>query len=232
MLGLALAMLIGAAPPAPAPSYLALGDSYTIGESVEPSERWPVRLATRLRKDGIAIGDPTIIARTGWTTDELDAALDRAHKGTSEPQDGNGGKLQPPYALVTLLIGVNNQYRSRPVEEYRTQLRALIQRAIIYAGGNPGRVILVSIPDWSATPFAAGSSRDLAQIAREIDAYNAVKREEAARSGTTFVDITPGSRKAAKRPDLVAGDGLHPSAIEYERWAKAVYEPARALLNP
>lgn len=217
--------------PVPAPGFLALGDSYTIGDSVEAGERWPEQLAGMLRKDGAALADPVIIARTGWTTDELDAALDRGHRGTSEPADGNGGKLAPPYALVTLQIGVNNQFRGRPVEDYRTQLRALIQRAIVYAGGNPGRVILVSIPDWGATPFAEGSGHDRAQVAREIDAYNAVKCEEAADAGVGFVNITPGSRAAAERPELVTGDGLHPSAIEYQRWAKAVFKPARKVLE-
>lgn len=230
MLGLALAMMIAAtADPAPAPGYLALGDSYTIGESVETKERWPEQLAAMLRQDGIPVANPVIIARTGWTTDELDAALDRAHRDQLKADDGNGGKLAPPYAMVTLLIGVNNQYRGRSVEDYRSQLGPLIQRAIIYAGGNPSRVILVSIPDWGVTPFAEG--RDRAKIAEEIDAYNAAKRAEAALAGVGFIDITPGSREAAKRPGLVAGDGLHPSAIEYQRWAKAMLEPAKVVLK-
>ncbi len=230
MLGLALAMMI-ASSPGPAPAFLALGDSYTIGESVAEGARWPEQLAAMLRKDGVAIADPVIIARNGWTTDELDAALDRAHRGTPEAADGNGGKLSPPYALVTLLIGVNDQYRGRSVEEFRAQLRPLIQRALIYAGGNPGRVIVVSIPDWGATPFAENSGRDTRQIAREIDAYNAAKREEAALAGVGFIDITPGSRQAPERPELVTADGLHPSAVEYKRWAKAVLKPAKAVLK-
>ena len=122
--------------------FLALGDSYTIGEAVPPEARWPVLLADALRAHGFPFAAPTIIAQTGWTTDELSAAIDRA-----DPQG--------PYDLVTLLIGVNNQYRGGSVAEYRTEFRALLHRAIGFAGGTAGRVVVVSIPDWSVTPFAA-----------------------------------------------------------------------------
>ena len=180
--------------------YLALGDSYTIGESVDPAERFPVQLARTLN-----LGEPQIIARTGWTTDELNAAIDEA-------------RPQGPFDLVTLLIGVNNQYRGRSADEYRTQFAALLQRAIGFAGGDPSRVIVVSIPDWGVTPFAEG--RDRAQIAREIDRFNAIKREEAARAGAKWVDITPISRR--HDPALVAADGLHPSGRQYAEWVKAI----------
>lgn len=180
--------------------YLALGDSYTIGESVDPAERFPVQLARLL-----GLREPQIVARTGWTTDELDAAIDAA-------------RPQGPFDLVTLLIGVNNQYRGRSVDEYRTQFAALLQRAIGFAGGNPANVVVVSIPDWGVTPFAQG--RDRAQIAREIDQFNAVNREEAQRAGATWVDITPISRRAD--PALVAADGLHPSGRQYAEWARAI----------
>ena len=180
--------------------YLALGDSYTIGESVEPSERFPVHLARALN-----LGQPQIIARTGWTTDELDAAIDAA-----DPQG--------PFDVVTLLIGVNNQYRGRSADEYRTQFAALLRRAIGFAGGAAGNVIVVSIPDWGVTPFAEG--RDRARIAREIDQFNAIKREEAQRAGAKWVDITPISRRAD--PSLVAADGLHPSGKQYAEWAREI----------
>jgi len=187
--------------PADIPSrYLALGDSYTIGESVAPEERFPNQLARTL-----GIGEPQIIAKTGWTTDELDAAIDAA--------DPKG-----PFDLVTLLIGVNNQYRGRSADEYRAQFIALLQRAIGFAGGDAKRVIVVSIPDWGVTPFAA--SRDRAKIAREIDQFNAINREEARRAGARYVDITPISRGAD--PALVAADGLHPSGKQYAEWAKAI----------
>jgi lysophospholipase L1-like esterase len=180
--------------------YLALGDSYTIGESVDASERFPVHLARELK-----LGEPQIIAKTGWTTDELSAAIDAA-----DPQR--------PFDLVTLLIGVNNQYRGRSADEYRTQFTALLQRAIGFAGGDASKVIVVSIPDWGVTPFAEG--RDRAKIASEIDAFNTINREEAARAGARWVDITPISRRSD--PALVAGDGLHPSGKQYAEWAKAI----------
>lgn len=197
-----------------APRVLALGDSYTIGESVAVEERWPNQLARALRAEGIALTDPEIIAKTGWTTDELNAAI-------------NAAAPKGPYDLVTLLIGVNNQYRGRDAEEYRRQFAALLQRAIGFAGGDAKNVVVVSIPDWGVTPFAEG--RDRAKIAGEIDRYNAINREETARAGARYVDITPGSRR--NDPALVAGDGLHPSAVQYGEWTKAILPEARAALR-
>lgn len=191
--------------------FLALGDSYTIGESVADSERWPVQLAKQLRKQGIAINDPQIIARTGWTTDELDAAIDAANP-------------QGPFQLVTLLIGVNNQYRGRAAEEYRVEFVGLLKRAIGFAGGVAARVIVVSIPDWGVTPFAEG--RDRAGIAREIDLFNQIAQKEAATAGAYFVDITPESRKAATDPALTAPDNLHPSGAMYTAWTELIFSVA------
>lgn len=198
-----------AAVPAP-PRYLALGDSYTIGEGVAESERWPVQLARALWGAGVNIAEPEIIARTGWTTDELDTAITaRAPRG--------------PYAVVTLLIGVNNQYRGRSADEFRAQLRALVARAIGFAGGDARRVIVVSIPDWGVTPF--NTRREPAAVAREIDAFNAVNRDEAQRAGAHWVDITDLTRAS---PRDVAGDGLHPSAAMYARWVARIAPVARA----
>lgn len=180
--------------------YLALGDSYTIGESVRPDERFPNQLAREL-----GLGEPLIIAKTGWTTDELNAAIDAA--------DPKG-----PYELVTLLIGVNNQYRGRDAEQYRGEFVALLRRAIGFAGSDPGKVIVVSIPDWGVTPFAAG--RDRAKISREIDQFNAINREETARAGARYVDITPISRR--DDPSLIAADGLHPSGKQYAVWVNEI----------
>jgi lysophospholipase L1-like esterase len=185
--------------------YLALGDSYTIGEAVPESERFPNQLARELGWPA-----PRIIAKTGWTTDELNAAIDAANP-------------QGPFDLVTLLIGVNNQYRGRDVEQYRGEFAALLRRAIGFAGGDPKKVIVVSIPDWGVTPFAEG--RDRAKVAREIDQYNAVNREEAAKAGAKYVDITPISRR--DDPSLVAEDKLHPSGKQYSEWAKAITPLAR-----
>jgi lysophospholipase L1-like esterase len=189
--------------------YLALGDSYTIGESVAPADRFPHQLAREL-----GLGDPQIIAKTGWTTDELNAAIDAANP-------------QGPFDLVTLLIGVNNQYRGRDAEQYRTEFAALLQRAITFAGGDPKNVVVVSIPDWGVTPFAEG--RDHTQIATDIDRYNAINREETARAGARYVDITPISRGGD--PALVAEDKLHPSAKQYTEWMRLILPEARAALQ-
>ncbi|HET7704664.1 MAG TPA: SGNH/GDSL hydrolase family protein [Thermoanaerobaculia bacterium] len=190
--------------------FLALGDSYTIGEAVAPDERWPALLAQRLE-----LGEPEIVARTGWTTDELSAAIDAA-------------KPQGPFDLVTLLIGVNDQYRGRNVESYRGGFTALLDRAVAFAGNDPRRVVVVSIPDWGVTPFAA--DRDRAQIAAEIDRYNGVNRDEAGRAGAHYADIGTVSREAASRPDLTASDGLHPSADLYRRWVEIILPKARLAL--
>jgi lysophospholipase L1-like esterase len=193
--------------------YLALGDSYTIGEGVPEAERWPVQLVAALGTAGVPVTAPEIIARTGWTTDELDAAI------TARAPQG-------PYALVTLLVGVNNQYRGRSVDEYRTQFRALLQRAIGFAGGDPARVIVVSIPDWGVTPF--NTRRDPATVAAQIDAYNAVNKAESAAAQVAWVDVTDLTRA---QPAAVVADGLHPSAAMYAQWAARVLPLAQAALR-
>jgi len=191
--------------------FLALGDSYTIGEGVEASGRWPSQLAARLGLDA-----PEIVAQTGWTTDELGAAMD-AHE------------FRPPYALVTLLIGVNNQYRGRDLASYRGEFTQLLQRAIELAGDKPRHVVVVSIPDWGITPFARG--RDAHAIAREIDAYNAANREIAANSHAHYADVTGISRDRGEREDMLVGDGLHPSAAMYTRWLDAILPATQAALS-
>ncbi len=196
--------------------FLALGDSYTIGESVSPEERWPELLSAALRARGAEIGEPVIIARTGWTTDELSAAIDRA--------DPRG-----PFDLVSLLIGVNNQYRGRTAEAYRPEFRALLRRAVALAGGSPERVLVLSIPDWGATPFAEG--RDRARIGTEIDAFNAASREISRELGVRYVDVTAISRRAAAEPGLVAADGLHPSGRMYAEWVEVALPEALAALG-
>jgi lysophospholipase L1-like esterase len=195
--------------------YLALGDSYTIGEDVPADQRWPVQLAQTLRRDGIAIDDPQIVAVTGWTTDELSAGMDQA-------------ELAARYDLVSLLIGVNNQYRGRSADEYRDQFRTLLLRAVSLAGKRPERVLVVSIPDWGVTPFGHNSGRDLQHIAAELDTFNEIAREEATGAGTHFINITGISRDHA---NLVAADGLHPAGAQYSLWTKAIEPAAQAALD-
>lgn len=175
-----------------------------------------MQLAALLRAEGIHLDDPLIIATTGWTTDELLSGIDRAN-------------LQGIYDLVSLLIGVNNQYRGGDSEEYRQQFAALLKRAVGFANGQPFRVIVLSIPDWSVVPFAAG--RDRAKIAVEIDQFNAINREEGERAGAHYIDVTPISRQAAADSDLIAGDGLHPSGKMYAAWATLALPVARKAIN-
>jgi lysophospholipase L1-like esterase len=213
-------LLTACAKPQPIPEnhsirYLALGDSYTSGESVDESSRWPVQLAGALRNAGFDVGDPIIIAETGWTTGDLTDAIEQ-----SDPQ--------PPFGLVTLLIGVNNQYQGRSEDEYRTQFVALLNRSIELAGGKPGHVVVLSIPDWGVTPFAQRMGASPTAVAAAIDRFNAINQAETKKAGARYVDITPVSRS---HPDLIAGDGLHPSREMYARWVESALPVAEAALG-
>jgi len=188
--------------------YLALGDSYTIGEGVEEKERFPEQLATDLSKDGFEV-HTEIIARTGWTTDELWQGI--------ESRD-----LNPPYDLVTLLVGVNNQYRGRNVDEYRLEFEQLLDNAITLAGSDPSRVLVLSIPDWGVTPYARAAGASSALISTQIDEFNGVNKELANEKGASYVDVTGISRQAAGDSSLLAEDGLHPSAIMYAKWIELI----------
>jgi lysophospholipase L1-like esterase len=183
--------------------YLALGDSYTIGESVPEMKRWPIQLVSALESEGFSFEKVQIIAKTGWTTDELMQGI------ASENPDED-------YDLVSLLIGVNNQYRGRSVDEFKVQFTSLLDLAIDFAGGNKDHVFVVSIPDWGVTPFAA--DRDGEKIAVEIDLYNSAKKDICQRYGILYIPITDISREVKSDSDLVAGDGLHPSGKMYGRW--------------
>ncbi|MDQ3004958.1 MAG: SGNH/GDSL hydrolase family protein [Chloroflexota bacterium] len=195
--------------------YLALGDSYTIGESVPENERWPNQLAGLLQADNFST-EVTIIARTGWTTDELWQGI-------------QASEIDPPYDLVSLLIGVNNQYRGLDIDEYREEFIFLLNKAIEYAGGDAKRVMVLSIPDWGVTPFA--QSRDSKKIATEINLFNSVNREESEKAGVYYVDITPGSRAAVTDSALIAADGLHPSGKMYAVWAELAYPQVLKILE-
>ncbi len=186
-------------------SYLALGDSYTIGESVDPTERWPVQLADTIERITDETIDVEIIARTGWTTGDLiDAINEKSPAG--------------PYDFVSLLIGVNNQYEGKDTAEYRNEFVDLLQTAIKLAGNNSGNVSVLSIPDYGVTPFAV--NKDPEKIAREIDAFNAINLEETLKTEASYVNVTPVSRIAADDSTLIANDGLHPSGKMYSEWVK------------
>ncbi|MCA9922136.1 MAG: SGNH/GDSL hydrolase family protein [Anaerolineales bacterium] len=195
--------------------FLALGDSYTIGESVAPNERWPNQLVTQLRSEGLAMQDEEIVARTGWTTAELAEGISAATP-------------QGPYNLVTLLIGVNNQYRGLSQDAYRDEFVTLLKTAVIFADNDPTRVIVLSIPDWGATPFAARRDRDA--IAADIDAFNAINRAESAAAGVSYINITPISRRALTDASLTAADFLHPSGKMYAEWVQQIKPAAISIL--
>ena len=188
-------------------SFLALGDSYTIGEQVPLSDSFPYQLVQLKRKDEKAVIAPEIIAKTGWTTDELLAAMEQTH-------------FLPPYDIITLLIGVNNQYRERSITEFKEQLEQLIQKARLLAHEKT-KMLMLSIPDWGITPFA--KERDAEKIAQEIDAFNEVCKAIAEKFSIPFLDITTSQRADGKEPSYIAEDGLHPSGKEYAKWAKVVF---------
>lgn len=242
----------GPLPPLRALRYLALGDSYTIGEGVAPEGRWPMQLAHALRAEGVMLGDPKIIATTGWTTDELSAALDvfddsrvAGHRpvGAASAASSSGGignrqlaaeaapTMTTAWDFVSLLIGVNNQYRGRGVDDYRGEFADLLERTIGYAGHRAGRVLVLSIPDWGVTPFAAREGRDAAQVARELDACNAAARAACEQRGVAFVDITAVSRARGDEAAMLVDDGLHPSAAMYALWTQLALPVARGLLT-
>ncbi len=197
-------------------TYLALGDSYTIGQSVNEQERFAAQAVSLLKKDSINFNAPEYIAVTGWTTRNLIDAIN-----TTPP-------TKPVYDFVTLLIGVNNQYQGRSQTEYATAFTELLNKAIQFAGNRPGRVAVLSIPDWGVTPFANG--RDRSEIAKQIDAFNAINKQITLDKAVKYIDITPSSRMAASDPSLVAGDGLHPSGKEYQKWAALLAPVIKAAL--
>lgn len=196
-------------------TYLALGDSYTIGESVDTNERFPVQLTEKLTKNGFLIDSPDIVAQTGWTTDELAAGIENSD-------------LDENYDLVTLLIGVNNQYRGRGSGEYRTQFAELLQTAIDLVGDEKN-VIVISIPDYGVTPF--GKDRNPEKIAEEIDLFNKIKLEETQKTDAHYVDITAISKKAKNDASLVASDGLHPSGEMYRLWEEEIFPVAKQIIE-
>ncbi len=185
-------------------SYLALGDSYTIGEQVRINESFPYQTIQLLRANGFSFYAPEIVAVTGFTTDELNSLIDNT-------------KLLPQYDFVSLLIGVNNQYRGRSTENFAEEFEGLLKRAITFSGNNANHVFVVSIPDWGVTPFADNSNKE--KIATEIDAFNTVCESVSKKYNTHFIDITVSQRRDGNKEEFLAGDKLHPSAKEYAKWA-------------
>lgn len=195
---------------------LALGDSYTIGEGVPAGQSWPAQLAERLRKEGLPVAKPLVIARTGWTTADLQNGIARE-------------KPEGAFDLVTLSIGVNNQYRGLSADEYRTQFGVLLATSMVFTGGRPQRLIVLSIPDWGVTPYAHNRQRD--QIAAEIDVFNHINLEETVAASVRYVDVTPVSRQAAGDSQWLAADGLHPSAKMYTVWVELLLPEVRRILD-
>lgn len=199
-------------------TYLALGDSYTIGEGLKASNRYPNQLVQKLRKSSSDDWQkPKIIAKTGWTVDELAEGINQA---AIEGQT---------FDLVTLSIGVNNQYRNRPVEEYKIEFEALLNRAIAFASNKTTHVVVLSIPDWGVTPFASSEGVDRVQIAREIDLYNEAKKEVCDAYQIQFIDITLDYRKIGGESKMVVSDNLHPSKTVQRQWAEKLFNHISAI---
>ena len=187
-------------------NYLALGDSYTIGEGVQPEERWPSLLADLLTKEEVYIKGVDIVATTGWTTGEL------RHDLTFAPPE-------PIYDICSLCIGVNNQYRGLSIRNYAVEFEALLSMAIRFAQGHVHRTCVVSIPDWGVSPFADG--KDRTSIARQIDEFNKVNKAIAGQHGAPYVDITPLTRTLTQ-DHYFTEDGLHPSVAAYRLWVEEI----------
>lgn len=196
--------------------YLALGDSYTIGESVDFKDRFPVQLVNKLKFEGHDFLMPEIIAKTGWATDELMQGIEEA-------------KPNNDFDLVTLLIGVNNQYRGRDLENYKVEFEQLLQKAIEFAGGNHQSVIVISIPDYGVTPF--GQKKGRKKVAKEIDKFNEINRQISNKYQVEYVGVTEISRKAYRRMNLIAEDGLHPSGEMYAQWVEEILPIAKQILK-
>lgn len=194
--------------------YLALGDSYTIGEGVEFHQNFPNQTARLLAQQGLSV-KPIVVAKTGWTTSELQAGI-------------AASALEEKYDIVSLLIGVNNQYRGEEPDVYAQQFEELLNQSIRFASDNPANVFVLSIPDWSSTPYAEGRNRD--QISKEIHSFNLINKRVAQQEKVNYIDIT-GSQRAVEDLSLVAPDGLHPSEKEYRRWAEKLAQAIQKQLK-
>jgi lysophospholipase L1-like esterase len=197
-------------------SYLALGDSYTIGESVPEDERWPVILSNELSESGIEVNDPLIIAKTGWTTNELQEAIAEKNPKTD-------------YDLVSLLIGVNNQYRGYPIDQYKKEFKELLLQAVAFADGDSSKVFVVSIPNYGVTPF--GIEKGEEKIRQELLVYDAIADSISSEMNIPFVNITPVSEKAKEDSTYIASDQLHPSGKQYKEWVDLILPEVKIVLK-
>ncbi len=211
------------APPVPTPppatsakTYLALGDSYTIGQSVSQPERFPAQTTARLREQGLAVADPVYIAQTGWTTRNLQNAI-----AAENPP--------PTFDVVSLLIGVNDQYQRMDTGGYAQRFTVLLEKAIQLARGDKSHVFVLSIPDYSVTPFVTDAEKE--RVRREVDLFNGINKRITEIFGISYTDITPSSREGATNPALIASDGLHPSGSEYRKWAEMLAPKIKAALQ-
>jgi lysophospholipase L1-like esterase len=197
-------------------TWLALGDSYTIGEACPIHESFPYQAVQLLRKEGININAPEILARTGWTTSELADQL-------------NQTTLAADYGIVTLLIGVNNQYRGLSSSQYALEFEELLESAIRIAGNVPRHVFVLSIPNWALTPYAI--ERDVSAISKEVGLFNSINRKISLLHHVNYIDITTGSPETSANPGFLAPDGLHPSGRAYARWAKLLTDNILLVLS-
>jgi len=196
-------------------TYLALGDSYTIGQSVGEAERFPAQTVAQLRQQGLRVADPVYIATTGWTTEDLQAAIASRNPANAD--------------LVSLLIGVNDQYRGMDTGGYALRFRQLLDKAISLANGKQSRVFVLSIPDYSATPFVSADQKP--RVSMQIDWFNAINKRITSAYGISYTDITPSTREAATNSSLIASDGLHPSGTEYKKWADMLAPKMKAVFQ-
>jgi lysophospholipase L1-like esterase len=195
---------------------LFLGDSYTIGTGVAFADSWPSQLVDRLNAQNLRVEAPRVVAQNGWTTGDLAAGIASAD-------------LDESYDSVTLLIGVNNQFRGHDIDAYQVEFRSLLAQAVQFSSGAPDKVIVLSIPDYGVTPFAA--NRDPQDVAAQIDAFNAVNRAEAQMAGVHYLDVTSISRQAADDSSLLAPDDLHPSPKMYAQWVDVILPLATEILS-
>jgi lysophospholipase L1-like esterase len=198
-----------------AKTYLALGDSYTIGQSVSEKERFPAQTVTFIKQQGVRLADPVYIATTGWTTENLQTAIANSNPSAAD--------------VVSLLIGVNDQFQGKDTGGYAIRFSQLLGKAVQLAKGKRSNVFVLSIPDYSVTPFVSPDQK--ARVSMQIDWFNAINKRITFANGINYTDITPSTREAATNPALIAGDQLHPSGLEYKKWAEMLAPKIKVVIQ-